>query len=181
MISTNGNRPVRVAFDSSALKPRYRNHGIQVYARNLLGSLRDAAPRHGMEIRPFVSAREEPAAATLQAGPNFHPRKTSLLQFDRLWRYGGATLAAFLDGADVMLNPNGASLPISTLMPIVTTIHDLTPMVMPHCFPARYISAQVSVIALGKSICQDHHRLRALQAGHRTHLRRSAIQGACCL
>ena len=132
MISINGNRPVRVAFDSSALKPRYRNHGIQVYARNLLGSLRDASPRHGMEIRPFVSAREEPAAATLQAGPNFHPRKTSLLQFDRLWRYGGATLAAFLDGADVMLNPNGASLPISTLMPVVSTIHDLTPMVMPH-------------------------------------------------
>ena len=136
MISTNGNRPVRVAFDSSALKPRYRNHGIQVYARNLLGSLRDAAPHYGMEIRPFVSGRKEPTADALQEGPNFHPRKTSLLQFDRLWRYGGATAAAFLDGADVMLNPNGASLPISTLLPTVTTIHDLTPMVMP-CFSRR--------------------------------------------
>jgi glycosyltransferase involved in cell wall biosynthesis len=41
-----------------------------------------------------------------------------------------------LDGADIMLNPNGASLPIGTLLPTVTTIHDLTPMVMP-CFPRR--------------------------------------------
>jgi glycosyltransferase involved in cell wall biosynthesis len=132
MISTNGSRPVRVAFDSSALKSRYSNHGIQVYARNLLGSLRDAASRYGMEIRPFVSSTEEPNAEVFEEGPSFRPRKTSLLQFDRLWRYGGATAAAFLDGADVMLNPNGASLPISTLLPTVTTIHDLTPMVMPH-------------------------------------------------
>jgi glycosyltransferase involved in cell wall biosynthesis len=58
------------------------------------------------------------------------------MQFDRLWRYGGATSAAFLDGADVMFNPNSASLPISTLLPTITTIHDLTPMVMP-CFPRR--------------------------------------------
>jgi glycosyltransferase involved in cell wall biosynthesis len=35
-----------------------------------------------------------------------------------------------------MFNPNGASLPISALLPTVTTIHDLTPMVMP-CFPRR--------------------------------------------
>ncbi len=71
-----------------------------------------------------------------EEGPSFRPRKTSLLQFDRLWRYGGATAAAFLDDADVMLNPNGASLHISTLLPVVTTIHDLTPMVMP-CFSRR--------------------------------------------
>ena len=58
------------------------------------------------------------------------------MRFDRLWRYGGATAAAFLDGADVMLNPNGASFPINTLLPTITTIHDLTPMVMP-CFPRR--------------------------------------------
>src|SRR5436305_14797717 len=58
------------------------------------------------------------------------------MQFDRLCRYGCATTAAFLDGADIMLNPNGASLPIGALLPTVTTIHDLTPMVMP-CYPRR--------------------------------------------
>ena len=136
MSTANDNGPVKVAFDSSALNPRYRNHGIHVYARNLLDALRQAAPRHGMEIRPFVSATAEGNAGALEEGPGFRPRKTSLLKFDRLWRYGGATAAAFRDGADIMLNPNGASLPISSLLPTVTTIHDLTPMVMP-CFPRR--------------------------------------------
>ena len=89
-----------------------------------------------MEIRPFLPSIEECAAAESTAEPAFHPRKSVLMQFDRLWRYGGATAAAFLDGADIILNPNGVSLPISTLLPTVTTIHDLTPMVMP-CFPRR--------------------------------------------
>jgi glycosyltransferase involved in cell wall biosynthesis len=35
-----------------------------------------------------------------------------------------------------LLNPHGVSLPIKTLLPAITTIHDLTPMVMP-CFPRR--------------------------------------------
>ncbi len=136
MIAIKGNGPIKVAFDSSALNARYRNHGIQVYARNLLDALRQAAPRYGIEIRPFVSSTEEVCAGTFHEGPGFRPRKTRLLKFDRLWRYGGASAAAFRDGADIMLNPNGASLPISVLLPAVTTIHDLSPMVMP-CFPRR--------------------------------------------
>lgn len=135
MSATNANGVVRVAFDGSALLMRYLNHGIQVYARNLLCAMRQSALRHGMEIRPLVSSTENSNASFTEA-PGFRPRKTSLLKFERVWRYGGATAAAFLDGADIMLNPNGASLPISALLPTVTTIHDLTPMVMP-CFPRR--------------------------------------------
>jgi glycosyltransferase involved in cell wall biosynthesis len=134
MSSIHENGLVRVAFDTSALKARYRNHGIQVYARNLLGALRESASRYGMEIRPFISSMTNDVA--LEDGPNFRPRKTSLLKFDRLWRYGGATAAAFMDGADIMLSPNGAAWPISALLPTVTCIHDLTPMVMP-CFSRR--------------------------------------------
>ena len=70
------------------------------------------------------------------AEQGFSPRKSALMRFDRLWRYGGATAAAFLDGADILLNPHGVSLPINTLLPTITTIHDLTPMVMP-LFPRR--------------------------------------------
>jgi glycosyltransferase involved in cell wall biosynthesis len=88
-----------------------------------------------MEIRPFVPASNESNAAFADE-PGFRQRTSALVRFDRLWRYGGATARAWLDGADIMLNPNGASLPIGTLLPTVTTIHDLTPMVMP-CFPRR--------------------------------------------
>jgi glycosyltransferase involved in cell wall biosynthesis len=130
------NSSVKVGFDASALKPRYRHHGIQVYTRNLLDALRRAALPRGMEIRPFVPARDESISAAFVDEPGFRPRKSALIKFDRVWRYGGATARAFLDGADIMLNPNGASLPIGTLLPTVTTIHDLTPMVMPF-FPGR--------------------------------------------
>ena len=127
---------VKVAFDASALKPQYNHHGIQVYTRNLLAALQRIAGSCGMEIRPFLPATDTAASPNLTAQPAFQPRNSAVMRFDRLWRYGGATAAAFLDGADIMLNPNGASLPINTLLLTVTTIHDLTPMVMP-CFPRR--------------------------------------------
>ena len=126
---------VKVAFDASALKSRYSHHGIHVYTRNLLEALRGAVAGRGMEIRPFVPAKDESTVA-LADEPGFRPRKSSLIKFDRVWRYGGATARAWLDGADILLNSNGAALPIGTLLPTVTTIHDLTPMVMP-CFSRR--------------------------------------------
>jgi glycosyltransferase involved in cell wall biosynthesis len=129
------NALVKVAFDASSLKSRYSHHGIQVYTRNLLNALRGAAGNRGMEIRPFVPSSDESTVAFAEER-GFRPRKSALIRFDRVWRYGGATARAFLDGADIMLNPNGASLPMSTLLPTVTTIHDLTPMVM-QCFPRR--------------------------------------------
>jgi len=135
MNATADNGLVKMAFDASALKQRYSHHGIQVYTRNLLAALRGAAEGRGLEIRPFVPSKDESTVA-LADEPGFRSRRSALIRFDRVWRYGGATASAWLDGADIMLNPNGASLPISTLLPTVTTIHDLTPMVMP-CFPRR--------------------------------------------
>jgi glycosyltransferase involved in cell wall biosynthesis len=129
-------QPVKVAFDASALKPQYNHHGIQVYTRNLLAGLHRIAGTNGIEIRPFLPAVENSAAAESKTEPGFCPRQSSLIRFDRLWRYGGSTAAALLDGADILLNPHGVSLPINTLLPTITTIHDLTPMVMP-CFPKR--------------------------------------------
>jgi glycosyltransferase involved in cell wall biosynthesis len=136
-MKTSGNHgSLKVAFDASALKPQYNHHGIQVYTRNLLAALQLIAGQSGMEIRPFLPSPETSSSPKLAEQPGFQPRNSAFMQFDRLWRYGGATTAAFLDGADMMLNPNGTSLPINTLLPTVTTIHDLTPIVMP-CFPKR--------------------------------------------
>ncbi len=122
---------LKVAFDASALKPQYNHNGIQVYTRNLLANLQRISGHSGIEIQPYLPSAEDSAAAKFTEEPGFHPRKSPLMQFDRLWRYGGAAAAAFLDGADIVLNPHGASLPISTLLPTITVIHDLTPMVMP--------------------------------------------------
>lgn len=136
MNATADNGLVKVGFDASALKSRYSHHGIQVYTRNLLSALRGAAARRGMEIRPFVPASDESTDGAFAGQPGFRPRRSAWIRLDRVWRYGGATARAWLDGADVMLNPNGASLPVGTLLPTVTTIHDMTPMVVP-CFPRR--------------------------------------------
>ena len=135
MTAANANVPVKVAFDASCLDPRYNYHGTQVYARNLLRGLRRSAQQYGMEIMPLISPGQS-SDNVFEDAAGFHPRSTQLLRFDRLWRYGGSSVAAFLHGADIMLNPNGASLPVSILLPTVTTIHDMTPMVMP-CFPPR--------------------------------------------
>src|SRR4051794_32330310 len=89
---------LKVAFDASALKPQFNHHGIQVYTRNLLNALQGIAGPNGMEIRPFIPSAKTSAAPMLAEEPGFHPRKPALMQFDRLWRYGGATAAAFLDG-----------------------------------------------------------------------------------
>jgi glycosyltransferase involved in cell wall biosynthesis len=136
MKAADNHEAVKVAFDASALKPQYIHHGIQVYTRNLLEGLRRMAEVNGMEIRPFLPSAEDATPGKFTEAPDFHPRKSVLMRFNRLWRYGGATLAAFLDGADIMLNPHGVSLPIKTVLPTITTIHDLTPMVMPF-FPRR--------------------------------------------
>jgi glycosyltransferase involved in cell wall biosynthesis len=136
MNAAGANGLLKIAVDASALKSRYSHHGIQVYTRNLLEALRRVGPSRGMQIRPFLPVQKESIANTLAETPDFFPRQTSLMKFDRFWRYGGATATAFLDGADIMLNPNGASVAVSSLLPTVTTIHDLTPMVMP-CFPRR--------------------------------------------
>jgi glycosyltransferase involved in cell wall biosynthesis len=169
-MNTGGNHgPLKVAFDAFALKPQYNHHGIQVYTRNLLAGLHRIAEQNGIEIRPFLPALEESAAAEPTPDLGFHPRKSALMRFDRLWRYGGATAAAFVDGADVMLNPNGASLPISTLLPTVTTIHDLTPIVMP-CFPrrtafflkfllTRSAKSSAAIITVSENSCRDIVRI----------------------
>ncbi|HZU32391.1 MAG TPA: glycosyltransferase family 1 protein [Candidatus Angelobacter sp.] len=121
---------MKVAFDTAALKSKYRNHGVQVYAKNLLQAMRSLASRYDLELMPFVSASED--GPDLQSEPGFQPRKAPLLKFDRLWRYGGAAATAFSSGADIIFSPNAASLPINALVPTVTTIHDVTPMVMPY-------------------------------------------------
>ena len=169
MKAENNNEFVKAAFDAFALKPQYSHHGIQVYTRNLLAALQRRAGLSGIQIRSFIPAAEDATTGNSTAELGFSPRKSALMQFDRLWRYGGATAAAFLDGADILLNPHGVSLPIKTLLPTITAIHDLTPMVMP-CFPrrttfflrfllARSAKSSTAIIAVSDNTRQDLIRI----------------------
>lgn len=184
MSGRNGDRTIRVAFDTLALHTRYRHHGIQVYSRHLLTAFHEMGSAHSVQIRPFVSAAGKGVVSTLGELPGFCPRKASLLNFDRLWRYGGASATAFMDGADVVFNPAGTSLPIKGLVPTVTTIHDLTPMVMPFSskritfllklqlrWAARYSAAIVTVSECSKKdiirICRvPESRINVIYEGY---------------
>jgi alpha-1,3-rhamnosyl/mannosyltransferase len=120
-----------IAFDTWVLGSHARNHGINVYAGNLLSHFRDLAEKYSVEIQPFVSSGTENAANGLAASPGFSPRKTRLLRHSRWWRWGGAHLVASLHRADLIFSPSCTTLCGGGPIPTVVTIHDLIPVVVP--------------------------------------------------
>jgi glycosyltransferase involved in cell wall biosynthesis len=127
----NSNGNVRIAFDTWSLSSRFRNHGIYSYSKHLLQSFRDMGLQHSVEVCPFVCPAVSNDANSFRAAPGFSPTQTSLLKLDRLWRLGGACAAAFINAADLVFCPASAAFPLNGLVPVVTTIHDVTPVVMP--------------------------------------------------
>src|SRR2546421_7680899 len=120
-----------IAFDTWSLGDIFRNHGIYVYARNLLAQFRELAVQHSVEVRPFVCAAAGNDANGFPAAPGFRPTSASLLKFDRLWRYGGGWLSERLKRPDLIFAPSFNTMQFDTFVPAVVTIHDATPVVMP--------------------------------------------------
>lgn len=122
--------PLRIAIDPWVLAPRFRHQGTNVYARKLICEFRKAAARiPKVEFTLFGSAAwGDPAVAS--AGPGFSFISNRMVQRDRMWRMGGACLAARRVAADLMFSPSANILPL-TRPPMVCTIHDATPFVMP--------------------------------------------------
>ncbi|MCU1308056.1 MAG: glycosyl transferase, group 1 [Acidobacteriaceae bacterium] len=129
MSSKNGS--LRIAFDTWSLSSRFRNQGIHTYAKHLLKNFRDMGSQHLVEVCPFFSLSMSNDANSFGPAAGFSPKQTALLRLDRLWRFGGACGAAFLNKADLIFFPSGVVLPLRGLIPAVTTIHDVTPVVMP--------------------------------------------------
>ncbi|HXB20211.1 MAG TPA: glycosyltransferase family 1 protein [Candidatus Solibacter sp.] len=128
-MANNGN--LAIAFDTWSLGSRFRNHGIYVYTRNLLESFRQMAAEHSVNIFPLVCSGANNDANAYQDASGFHPRQARLLRFGRLWRFGGSCVSAFAAESDVMFCPSGTVFPVKGLVPVVATIHDVTPVVMP--------------------------------------------------
>ena len=169
MNTSNGNGQIAIAFDTWALATRFRNMGIYVYARNLLSNFREIANRHSIEFRPLVSSAASNDANQFAAGIGFQPQQTSLLKLDRSWRFGAACLSAFINKADLLFCPSGNTLPLNPLVPMVTTIHDVTPVVCPaHSRRITYAlrfafgtSARFSRAIITDSICSKQDLIKA--------------------
>jgi glycosyltransferase involved in cell wall biosynthesis len=122
---------VRIAIDSWTLASRFRCQGTYVYTHNLLREFKKIAHQNSsLRFSLFASDRNGNDAVKVAPEENFELRSSTLLDYDRLWRFGGAGLSASRSRADVMFIPTAATLPIG-LVPAVCTIHDVTPITMP--------------------------------------------------
>jgi len=124
-------RRVKIAFDSWTLASRLRHQGAYVYASRLAAEFkRLSSTSPDLEFCLFASRGGSNDARYMLPGERFEISPTSLLGRDRLWRLGGASLAAARAHADVMFSPTSNILPLGAV-PVVCTIHDVTPLVMP--------------------------------------------------
>jgi glycosyltransferase involved in cell wall biosynthesis len=137
MRSASGMRTI--AFDTWCLNGFVRNNGVYVYAAKLLEQLREVAPQHGVDVAPYVCASADNDANLLPEGPNFKPRETALLRWNRLWRFGGAWALAASQQADLVFRPHSTTLDFGGSVPSVVTIHDAIPKRMR--LPSRRITA----------------------------------------
>ena len=89
------------------------------------------AAQHSVNISPLICSAVDNDANAYQDASGFHPHQARLLRFSRLWRFGGSSVSAFAAQSDVLFCPSGTVFPVKGLVPVVATIHDVTPVVMP--------------------------------------------------
>ncbi len=122
---------MKVAVDSWTLANRFRCQGTYVYTQNLLREFKKLASNESaIRFSLFASNRNGNDAIHIAPEEGFELCSSALLDHDRLWRFGGASLSASRTHADVMFLPTSATLPIGRV-PAVCTIHDVTPITMP--------------------------------------------------
>lgn len=120
-----------IALDSWVLSSRFRHQGTYVYARSLIAEFKKiAATQTPIEFCLFTSLKNSNDAAQLGTGGGFALAPAPFLAHDRLWRLGGATRAAARLHADLIFAPTPSALPMGKI-PVVCTIHDATPVLMP--------------------------------------------------
>jgi len=122
---------VKIAVDSWTLASRFRCQGTYVYTQNLLREFKKIACNgSGVSFALFASHRNGNDAVLIPPAKNFELLPSPLLDYDRMWRLGGAGLSAARSQADVIFIPTSVTLPVGRV-PAVCTIHDVTPITMP--------------------------------------------------
>jgi len=138
---------VKIAVDSWTLANRFRCQGTYVYTQNLIREFKKLAGKEtAIVFSLFASSRNGNDAIHIAPEDGFELCSSTLLDHDRLWRFGGAGLSASRAHANVMFIPTSATLPLGPV-PAVCTIHDVTPITMPsHSAP---VSAMQRVLLKG--------------------------------
>ena len=122
---------MKIAIDSWVLASRFRYQGTYVYAQSLIAEFAKVArTRPEIEFCLFTSPNNSHDAASIEPAKGFELTRAPLLAHDRLWRLGGASRAAAQAKADLMFAPTVSMLPMGSV-PLVCTIHDVTPVTMP--------------------------------------------------
>ena len=121
---------LKIAVDTWVMGSQSRHQGVHEYAAQLLHYFQELAGNHGVEIQPYFCRGADNDANSLSPARGFQPRETRLLGSSRLWRLGGAYALARRSGVDLVFNPHCISW-YGRRAPVVTTIHDLIPIVLP--------------------------------------------------
>jgi glycosyltransferase involved in cell wall biosynthesis len=108
-----------------------RHQGTYVYAKNLIAEFkRIARADPDITFCLFTSRRTANDANSITSDRGFDHFETTGLRHDRVWRIGGAALAASEAHADLLFSPTSNLTPIGTV-PVVCAIHDVTPVILP--------------------------------------------------
>jgi glycosyltransferase involved in cell wall biosynthesis len=122
---------VRIAIDPWTLAGRFRFQGTYVYAQNMIAEFKRLADaRQDVEFCLFTAEAAGHDAESVTPQEHFEVRREQTLANDGIWRIGGLGRAARKAGADLIFAPTASSMPFGRV-PMVCTIHDVTPIVMP--------------------------------------------------
>jgi len=122
---------VVVAFDTWVFRSSHRHSGIYNYAKSLLAGFRVLARQDSdLRLQLFVDERYSDRDVDLSASEGTNRIETSFLKFHRLWQLGGIVAAAARSRADLIFSPTTHTCPLGPV-PVVTTIHDVTPVTSP--------------------------------------------------
>ncbi|HYL92814.1 MAG TPA: glycosyltransferase family 1 protein [Alphaproteobacteria bacterium] len=122
---------MKVAIDPWTLASRLRHQGTYVYAQSLIAEFKKLArQQQDYSFCLFSSPKAKNDAREIAPAPGFEVVPAPLLAYDRLWRLGGVCRAAAGCRADLLFAPTFSLVPMHRV-PVVCTIHDVTPLVMP--------------------------------------------------
>src|ERR1700751_3790655 len=97
--------PLVIAFDTFILA--HPCNGTHVYAINLLTEFQKLLDHDGyVSIRPFTQRGTYYDGSLLPRFSSIEPAPTTLLKHHRIWRLGGASLAALGIKADLLFSPS---------------------------------------------------------------------------